>query len=323
MPTVLEKTWQCDVNRFQNPNNNTVDSEKRCLWYMKAALKGEVGSFSSGLWTCAGSSDSSTGAMDATDRWGSSFSAGAIVNNNNGSPHSWIVLQHPTLSWQICLDFNTAGAAYQCSFIYAKTAFTGGDASNRPTSTDEVTLSAWTQLQFHPNTGDFRMNVALATDGAFVMAGVGQGDGYCSFGWIFQIPADTKSGDGYPAVMYVRHNTGGGGAWDRGVLGQNVISWAGRNATGSTVVTPAILVPYAAAFPFDSFTIDQQCGLITDLPCFIGVTNPGNQTLKGRLIDIRWGPSALAASFPEPNSLTPTTILLGTLWLPFNKNLNL
>lgn len=323
MPTTLEKTWQCDVNRFQNPNNSTSDSAKRCLWYLKAVLKGEVGGFSSGLWTCAGSSDSSAGAMDATDRWGSSYNGTKIVSAAPASAHSWIVLHHPTLAWEILIDYASSGTSFQASWYYSLAGFTGGDASNRPTATDEISLSAWNNLQFHSNSSDYRLNTALATDGSFVFVGVGQGEGNARFGWIFQILANTKAGDTYPAAMFLRHNAGGNGAWDRSNFAQGTTGWASMNAAGTTVINATPLQPYAAQFPYDTFSVDQQCGLYTDLPCFMGAVNSGNMTLKGRLADIRWGTSQLAASYPEPNAQTPTTLLLASVWLPFNKNINL
>lgn len=319
---ILEKTWQCDTNRFQNPLNNTPDSCTRVLWYLKAFLKGEVGGATSGLWTCAGSSDSATAGMDATDRWTGTYDATKLINAAPGTDHSWMVLQHPTLGWQVCIDYT--GAQYQLSFVYSLAGFTGGSITNRPTATDEVQNASWVNLEFHSNSSDHRMNGALATDGSFIFAGVPIGSGGAFFGWIFQILANTKSGDTFPANMYVKWAAGAGGAFNRSAMAVGTAGWSTQNANVTSIINATPLAGECGGFwPLENMSVDQQCGLFTDLPMFCGAVNSGQGTLKGRLVDIRWGPSPLSSTYAEPTLLNPTSVLLGDCWLPFSKAINL
>ena len=114
LPT-LNKTWQRNINNVHLP-------EAMVSWHQKlllAIVNGMLG-FSSNPWTVAGSSDSSTGAMDGpgTNRWDTYV-----------------------LGVQVCFNLVWTQFPFNQIFMHMYASpgglFLGGDESNRPTATDE------------------------------------------------------------------------------------------------------------------------------------------------------------------------------------------
>lgn len=88
-------------------------------------------------WIVAGSSNSVAGAMDAVDRWVTSAN---LIWANNGSAHSWIVLEN-AFGLQLLIDLSTASGTAQTRYMSVSMAgFTGGSNASRPTATDENVL---------------------------------------------------------------------------------------------------------------------------------------------------------------------------------------
>ena len=69
------------------------------------------------------------------DTW---FTPSNVIWNNEGSNHSWIVLQHPTRSTQICFDANSTIARIASMFISFGGNFSGGSLTKRPNAIDEL-----------------------------------------------------------------------------------------------------------------------------------------------------------------------------------------
>jgi hypothetical protein len=96
-------------------HSTAVIAGRNIIWTLKASLKDEETSgtlagtrHANSLWTCVGSSDGTTAALDGVDRWGTAvFDNTKIVSANNNAPHSWIILQNTTLAYQLLIDFNT------------------------------------------------------------------------------------------------------------------------------------------------------------------------------------------------------------------------
>lgn len=117
---------------------------KSAIWNIKAALCDQSVSGSTGgtrnansIWTVVSSSDSVT--ANATDLWGSTFNSAKIVQNNNGSAHSWCLLKNVTLGYQLLLDCNSSTTA---NFRFAaadlsSSLFTGGTTTSGPTAVYE------------------------------------------------------------------------------------------------------------------------------------------------------------------------------------------
>lgn len=90
-------------------------------------------------WTVLGSSDSTTAALDAVDRWVAHTN---IVQNNSGSAHSWIVLRCAALGYDCLIDANSSTtASFRVAFTPSTTPFSGGSTTAGPTSTEEFTVA--------------------------------------------------------------------------------------------------------------------------------------------------------------------------------------
>lgn len=94
-------------------------------------------------WVVAGSSNSVAGAMDGTDRW---LASGNLIWSNNGSAHSWIVLQN-LFGLQLLIDLSTASATAQTRYMSVSMAgFSGGSNTTRPTAADENVITSGNYL---------------------------------------------------------------------------------------------------------------------------------------------------------------------------------
>src|SRR5579862_3466554 len=107
-----------------------------------------------GAWTVAGSSDGVTGAMDAVDRWGSTFNFAKYVSATSGSPHSWIVYKSPTSGFgpgcYMLVSLSGTGGFNFINVRFSKSAPTGGSNTTDPTTTDAC--SPYTNLQITDGT---------------------------------------------------------------------------------------------------------------------------------------------------------------------------
>jgi hypothetical protein len=133
----LAKTWQLNINNVVVPDANLAWHQKLML-----ALKNAMIGFASNPWTVVGSSDGTNfDVIPATsnDYWTVYTDLNWFLN----TPHSWIVLENVD-GLQICIDLNYAGTVYpeQAYFLMSSGGlFTGGDASNRPIATDEISIN--------------------------------------------------------------------------------------------------------------------------------------------------------------------------------------
>ncbi len=131
LPT-LEKTWQFNVNNVATAIGSNYEWHRRLMWNLKEALIG----FGSNPWVVAGCGDTTGGSgMGVGDLWLSWLN---LVWLQSGL-HSWIVLEN-VAGLQVCIDLKIGLAACEGAYFYMSAGglFLGGDASNRPTATDEI-----------------------------------------------------------------------------------------------------------------------------------------------------------------------------------------
>jgi hypothetical protein len=75
------------------------------FWAIKSLLKGEWGGATQGLWTVVGSCDGSSGAMDGTDRWGTTFNAAKIPSGSTAATATgWMILRSPAQPNGVYID---------------------------------------------------------------------------------------------------------------------------------------------------------------------------------------------------------------------------
>lgn len=325
MPTTFEKTWQFDMGRTFNAGA-ALTNAKNALWYMKAFLKGEIGGAATGLWTCAGSSDSVTAAMDGTDRWTSTFTPSKLVFDNDGSAHSWIVLQAPAgigATLYMVLDYNHNGVPQHLSLWFASQPFTGGSTTNRPTSPDEWTASGnnWVQATFHDGTAtNWVVNGAMTTEGSFhfLMNSVGASDIYSSI--MCHKMSEIRSEDTVPIVVYFNS---GGSVYSRpttSINNQPKIALRGGNDSVSSLDAGFLTWLDSGGNVFlETMSTDSVTGNYDDLPVPVVVWSPVNmRSIRGRLADIRWCPQSLANGTVEPSTGSPVSMVINDFWFPCN-----
>jgi hypothetical protein len=140
-----QKTWVLTTNnRISFVSLN--DTMARYLFGMKTFLKANG-------YTVAGSSNGTTGAMDASDRW-ITFSNVTTQGANSASAQSWIVLTDAN-GVQILLAFQggTANIA-RISFSPGALFVAAGTPQNQPTATDEQLLATTPDLINSTASGD-------------------------------------------------------------------------------------------------------------------------------------------------------------------------
>lgn len=325
MSTTFEKTWQQLGNQPMTTSSAT-NCAKNQMWWFKAFLMGQLAAQSAwtGKWSMYYSCDGTTAgsAGDGVDRWTSTFDPTKLVNAASASPHSWAVLTKTIggLAWYVTLDYNN-GNAYQASFGFSHAAPTGGDASNRPTATDEVFVSTWQATQFNRFSSTTQMAGLLATDGSFAMLGQEPGNnlGVPQFGWLFQLPQGIKTADTWPACMWLRYSSGN--PWLRATFADRTY-WGSRTFDGTTFLRVTTLRgSIANSDPFFGSAFggipDAADGLWADLPIYLVNSDSGAYTRKGRLADFKWAPESLVSGFIEPNPSAPASMVFGNLWTPW------
>lgn len=287
---------------------------------MYATETGAVIGSPSGLWTCVGSSDGVNGAMDGVDRWTSSFDPSLFVNAGAGSPHSWIVLYAPasmTPRPYLIIDYLTNH--YQMTVRMCFATPTGGDNSNRPTATDEIAVSAWSNMQFSDVTTGQQVHGSLSEDGYFTFFTTSSGSALGKFAMFFQKLADTRTGDGYPVAMYAKYDATNGAMTRTNMLA--AANWAGKKHDGSAdmaglgVLQPTLTSIAGSIFGTMSLH-DRSDMLFDDFPVYLFNSTAGYYTNKGRLYDIRFAPEGLFTGYVEPNTSNPASAVVGHFWVP-------
>lgn len=142
---ILAKTWFTRANIPMPDQSTAALMEKSMVWLLASVLLDLVSTgttagsrAANSIWTCIGSSDSSTAGLDGSNRWTSTFTASKLVWAASGVAHSWIVLYNSTLGLYLCLDLVNATAT-NLGIFFSSTAFTGGSTTTRPTATKEFT----------------------------------------------------------------------------------------------------------------------------------------------------------------------------------------
>lgn len=324
--TTFELTWQGDPNRAPSDQTTVALKAKSWFWWIKAFLKGEVGGATLGLWTCEGSSDSSTAGLDAVDRWGAAFDASKIVRNTAGSAHSWIVLKSPVGlgPFYMCLDWS-GNLDYGTNVWFSKTAFTGGTTLARPTSTTEWLANpggtANYQWLFNSAAGT-KFHGILSTTGEFHLYNSRDGQGFYDCQLSFYTLADTRAGEAHNGWSSLFYNQNSPGAGSR--VGMSVSTshpTRGRNATNSTTVTASwahFSNVLSSSLMLDLGTTDATDSKRPDLPIYVYADTGGHKSIRGRIRDICWAPENAAPGLAEPTGGPPyESAVVGNHWAPY------
>lgn len=306
----LEKTWQTSFNDLLISDVTNQDRGRHQLFWYKDALT--RGSFT-GKWTVVGSSDSVVGAMDGVDRWTTTFTPSKLVWNNNGSAHSWIVLQSPAALgpvWLV-LAYDKAGFWEQASWYLSYTLPTGGSNLQNPTiSTPGET---WASLPLDAQAANSKMHIAIASDGSFkVFISRDLANAFSGFGMVGTL-TELRTGDANAVVAKAVFNTSGS------ALGYAVFDdFRGRAPDGTAITMNAIIPAHgsARADVLAGMNQDTTEAKYLDWPIYMFVTTPAKRSVKGRLIDARIVIGGLAHGTVEPSTNPPEKTVVGPLWMP-------
>ena len=267
--------------------------------------------------------DANNGSIQWNERNPPTYNTTNLVNAVGGSNHSWMILKSPLAlgPHYLIIDYNSTNN-YFASLGFSKTAPTGGTATARPTAADEVMFAA-NYIVSNATTGNIVCG-GLTTDGYFFFhTNRGNGTQNPETAVIWQIPAETKSADGYKAVMYFAGTQAGGGT---GPFLQaqfaTTANWATRNFNGATTSTGIVASIWTfsttSAFATTMTLSDFADGQYDDLPVYLILTTLGQYSVKGRIYDFKWCPNSLPIGFTEPNPSSVQSIALGALWVPSN-----
>lgn len=224
----LSKNYCTRANIPVTDTSSSTNISRNLIWFIKAALKNDIttGSMSgvrhaNSVWTCVGSSDGVTAALDGTDRWGTvSYDSTKIVSANNNSPHSWILLQNTTLGYQLLLDFCTTSVSQVRVAITPTThpfVLAGTATHSPPVTTKSV---AWAQsADSVSSTTSMTSDVSAPTvhycsitfddSGEFWWITHRNGIAYCTGGMALFRLIDTAPNDQYSVFLF-GGSTGGG-----------------------------------------------------------------------------------------------------------------
>lgn len=197
LPTI-EKTWQFANNLDAGLNGSNAKDNYGIFILIKNALQ----AFGSNAWTVVGSSDGTTGALDAVDRL-----TDYTKFVNAGGNHSWIVLQQAGINanTQVCFDFNTGNVFYMNIWWSPAAGFTGGAVNARPTATDEQQPWNGNAIQFFNGWNDtgagqsMRAHVMQSTDGQCTRIFLAQNHQIRTF-LLFDRPGQPVTGWNNPAI---------------------------------------------------------------------------------------------------------------------------
>jgi hypothetical protein len=347
-----EKTWRYASLSFQPVDGWEV--KWKTLWWTKQLATGALTSGSPGAWSLMGSSGWATyGINDGVDRWGSTFIRGnyydqatAAVGHgivmygqayppfaramahlrSPGTKPLYMVLSTAEYLWQNGNMDDFPYAASQ-SIFYSPTVWAGGSATTNPGPSGGVyfgrnayvcaegTGSGFT-ARYAP-TNWFRLYGALCDDGSFYVIRTQAGSGYYDYVHIVSALTSAKSPDTCPWYTYEAFSLSNFLPADIATTTTNAASLGPNGAAAAA----GIVVPYYySSEAYGGVNIltgqgpDNASQTQWDLPCWVVC----GSSFKGRMADFALTGANNPVGTVEPDSIAPTSMCVGGLWVPYN-----
>lgn len=309
LPTLV-KTWQVSKNQAVASTGVEETDYKSLVRLIKNTLKG----FTTLPWTCAGSSDAVTAAMDASDRW---------IDNTKVVPgtgaHSWIVLKQTGVhtNFSVCIDLNSATGTRVMSLIVSPTVgFTGGTTSARPTATDEIVILNGIAWAGNHTGGDdsFKLHAWQSSDGQCTRMAI-YCNNICVAFWLFDRPQNPVTGWTNPSVSIA---LAGLGNFSHPTF-SNLIDTA--NAYGRAPVgTMSMRLSTEGYASLSLGEILAEANEISGgwpfIPASVVSRTTGAKGRHATLFDFWFGSTATLDGDTYPNSVAKTFVQIGNLILP-------
>ena len=333
-----ELTWEWNVGSTgQGTPLNEVSSvaaqKAKLLWQFARFLTGADGATTQGLWTVAGSGDSTAGGMDAVDRWAltGAFDANKI-KYTSGTNYSWLCLRAPTsLHANFWLLLTVSSTGSQFGYYHCFSAPTGGGAT-LPTTVSPTSAVTTVTTAVHNTTpsalsayggkstrGDFWFTVAVVATTYYSWGILGgalneviPGDPYNCF--IYQSGSTNSAYEAfYGAVMSATYLYA---LNHKGATQNTCMAAPPLNATGySCIPVPAYM---SSANTLGALFVDSGAQPVAAIPAYLVTDTAGTNTniqFRGRFPDFLMG--RYLSWTLAPATGTVGYINVGNLWLPW------
>jgi len=287
------------------------------IWWVKDFLT--RGSHAA-TWTVEGSSDSVTGSLDASDRWTTSFVEAKLVEDAPGSPHSWMVLKSAATIdgayWYLLIDYNENGWWERCSWELSDAAYTGGDASNAPTTTGNT--YTWLNNPLSSNySGVGYCHGVINDDGTF-WVGYSETSGGVFNTVFFMLLVDNQRANDTSSSVVAYKEEGSGSSI--ATTPQDDV-WMQDN-DGSLQTTGSI-EPYrfdtsASALRSSMTAVDIVESKYVRWPLWLMLSSEslGGHSIKGKMVDVTIPIGTTGQGDTYDASGTITHVAIGPNWLP-------
>lgn len=311
LPTLL-KTWQLAHTTIPTQGSSLANMQHT----LRVGIVNVLLAMTTNPPTVKGSSDSTTAAMDNTNRWSAD---NKLVWANAGSAHSWIVLQFLN-GWQMMIDLSNTTTTIMTVFYSPSAGFTGGSTTAAPTATDQF-ASPFGTTWMNTSTDTQRVcHVWMPTDATGFRVLVYKTNILESY-WQIETPVNTTTGWVTPMVAFV-------GAF---TLLQKPLYGDLSQGTGFTYQGKGPNSPFFVAFELTtegagtSGAIGQvqttANGIDGSWPMTtIGIytTTTANVGLQGRLADCWFGSTTRNTGDFYPSGVTNQFVQIGNLIWPWD-----
>jgi len=315
------KTWQ---ENYSDPlvTSSADNAAKNFIWAIKGFLKGDAGVTNppaSGLWTCFYSCDGSVAgtANDTVDRWTTSFDASKIVNALPGNAHSWFILKSPNnlggvsgngpyyITIDCCNSF-----AYYIDIIMSKTAPSGGSTTNRPTAIGEMVIRSNLQFTDGYSASQWRFNGILSTDGIFWIFS-SKDNGSIQAGISGKVLGEAASTDTCNFFMVANATS----PFTKSNLQSSGFNALDADGSSAQIFRPCSFFDGSETVS-DILVFRRSDQKLIGLPMYMYNRASGHRDLRGRIVDVTWGPNRVDTGTVTPNNDATEAVLINDVWLP-------
>lgn len=309
LPT-LSKTWQYNVNQALTATGTVLGTLRGVMRALVNSLLG----FASNPWTCRGSSNGVTAAMDLTNRW----AADSDLVWASGT-RSWIVLRQTGIgsTFEICIDLNSSNA-YFVSAFYSFVGFTGGSTSARPTASDETAIISIGQWTVSTDTAH-KLHVMQSSDGKSIRMFCCVSSTVLSSFLSIDVPDNPSMSWTNPLVA----------SW-KGAGSGFAVTLASHNAASAAVAkhSATLMTVYFTAESFGGTVLPGSTGIgntVNEIsnewelyPIGLGSSTVTRRGRIGSLPDIYWKPEGVGHGDTFPNDASRTFVAFGGVVVPWN-----